>query len=164
ELAGLGLPVAHVARVLLAARQHALGEAEPLAQATDLRAVPAELVDVAAVGGRLERRDRRQDLVLLRDHQRTDLRDVLLRPRVVLRELAAQPIALDEVGIAPEVHVLVERAELARPAALELAVPVAPDLAAHLGVELEVLALLAREQRVGPQLVDHGWWLLRLAI
>src|SRR5439155_19163340 len=42
-----------------------------------------------------------------------------------------------------------------RPAALELAVLVAAVLAADLGVELEVLALLAREQRVRAQLVDH---------
>src|SRR6185295_7940135 len=79
-----------------------------------------------------------------------------LRPRLVLGQLTAQAIALDEVGIAPQVHVLVERAELRRPAALELAVLVAADLAADLGVELEVLGLLAGEQRVRAQLVDHG--------
>src|SRR5690349_5006052 len=164
ELPGLRLPIADVAGVFLAARQHALGEAEPLADLPDLRAIPAQLVEVAAVGRRLERRDRRQHLVLLGEQQRADLRYVALRPLVVLRELAAQPVTLVEARIAPEVHVLVEHAELGGPAALELAVLVAADLAADLGVELEVLGLLAGLERIGAQLVDHDPAPLRSAI
>src|SRR5262249_17222266 len=49
----------------------------------------------------------------------------------------------------------VQGAELGGPVALELAVLVAADLAADLAVELEVLALLARHEGVGAQLVDH---------
>src|SRR3989442_1681910 len=122
ELAGLGLPVAHVARVLLAARQHALGETQPLAEPADLRAVPAQLVDVAAVRRRLERGHRREDLVLLREQQRTDLRHGASRPLPVLGELTAQPPPGVQVGVDPEVDVLVQRPELRRPAALELPV------------------------------------------
>src|SRR6185295_282460 len=47
-----------------------------------------------------------------------------------------------------------------RPRALELAVLVAADRTSDLGVELEVLALLARRQGIGPELVDHGSRLL----
>src|SRR5437879_13056490 len=52
--------------------------------------------------------------------------------------------------------VLIDRPEFSRPPPLELAVLVAPDLASDLPVELEVLRLLARDERVGAQLVDHG--------
>src|SRR5437667_449286 len=69
--------------------------------------------------------------------------------------LARAP-ALVEVGVAPEVDVLVQHAELRREAALELSVLIAADLAADLGVELQVVAELARVEGVGPQLVDHG--------
>src|SRR5215470_4798165 len=155
ELAGLGLPVADVARVLLAAGQHPLGQVEPLREPADLRAIPAQLVDIAAVRRWLERRGRRQHLVFLGQQQRADLRNVALRPLVVLRELAAQSVALVEARIAPQVDVLVQHAELGRPATFELPILVAADLAADLGVELEVLGLLAGLKRIGAQLVDH---------
>src|SRR5262249_46453445 len=121
----------------------------------DLSAIPAQLIDVAGVLGRLQRQDRREDLRLLRQEERPDLRDVALGPLVVPRELGPQPIALFEIGVAPQVNVLVDRPELGRPSPLELAVLVAPDFASNLRVELEVLRLLARNERVGAQLVDH---------
>src|SRR5207245_11094436 len=71
----------------------------------------------------------------------------------------AQRSALIEARIAREVGKLVERARRRRPGALELAVLVAPQRATDLLVQLDVVALLARHQRVGPQLVDHGWLL-----
>src|SRR5262249_53825795 len=74
---------------------------------------------------------------------------------VVLGGLAAEAVALVEARIAPQVDVLVQHAELGRPAAFELAVLVAADLAADLGVELEVFGLLAGLKRIGAQLVDH---------
>src|SRR6185369_5446156 len=162
ELAGLGLPVAHVARVLLAARQHALGEVQPLAEPADLCAVPAQLVEVAAIRRRLEGGHRGEDPVLLGHEQRANLWHVALGPLLVLGQLAAQPLALVQVGIGPEVDVLVQHAELRRPAALELAVLVSADLAAHLGVELQILTLLARLERVRAQLVDHRGLLCRV--
>src|SRR5262249_61214456 len=58
-------------------------------------------------------------------------------------------------GVAPQVDVLVQHAELGRPAAFELAVLVAAHFAADLGVELHVLGLLAGLKCVGAQLVDH---------
>src|SRR5206468_991646 len=116
------------------------------------------------IGRRLQRELRRQDLVLLGEEQRPDLRDVVPAPRLVLRELAPQPLALDEVRVGPEVDVLVQGPELARPRALELAVLVAADRASDLRVELEVFALLAGRQRVGAQLVDHRRVLLLRAI
>src|SRR5207247_9253778 len=83
----------------------------------------------------------------------------LLGPRAVLLEPGAQPIAVIAARIGTEVDNLVERASRRRPGALELAVLVRPQRATDLLVQLEVLALLARHQRVGPQLVDHGWLL-----
>src|SRR5262249_4854524 len=41
ELTGLGLPVAHVARILLTGGQHPLGQAQPLRKSAYLGAVPA---------------------------------------------------------------------------------------------------------------------------
>src|SRR6185436_7022699 len=61
-----------------------------------------------------------------------------------------------EARVFPEVDVLIERAELRRPGAGQPPVVVAADLAADLGVELQIFALLARIQRVGAQLVDHA--------
>src|SRR2546428_336421 len=63
--------------------------------------------------------------------------------------------ALVEVRIAPEMHVLIQRAELRRPRPFELAVPVAADFSAHVAVEPQILRLGAGDQRVGSQFVDH---------
>src|SRR5207244_11700232 len=132
---------------------------EPHARLAHMGAVSPQLVHMRAVRRRLQWQLRLEDLVLLRDVHGPDPRDILLAPRVVLLELGAQPIALIEARIAPEVDKLVERARLRRPGALELAVLVTPQRATDLVVQLEVLALLARHHRVGPQLVDHGWLL-----
>src|SRR5215831_14628039 len=167
ELGDLGLEHADVLRVLLAHGHDRLEMAEPLAGAPDLGAIRPELVDVPAVARRLERQLRREDLVLLGQEERPDLRDIIAAPRLVLGQLAAKPLALDQIGVGPEVDVLVEGSELARPRALELAVLVAADRAADLSVELEVLALLAGLQGVGPELVDHArspGWMRRGAI
>src|SRR2546430_440401 len=159
EVKTCAFPFSAVFRLLLAHWLSRLEGREPLARLAHLGAVRPELVDVPAVHGGPERQLRREDLVLLRDQQGSDLRDVLLGPRVVLHELRAEPFPLDEIGVAPEVDELVERAELRRPRPLELPVLVAPRRAPDLRVELEVLALLARHQRVGPEFVDHGWLL-----
>ncbi len=156
ELARFRLPDPHVGGILLADRHDRLEVAQPLPRLAHLRAIPAELVEMAGLDGRLEGKLDGQDLVLLGLEHGPDLRDVALGPLVVLRQLAPQPIPLVEAGIVPEMDELVQEAELGRPRALELPVLVAPDLPADLLVQLQVLALLARHQRVGAQLVDHG--------
>jgi len=77
---------------------------------------------VPAIGRRLQRKLRRQDLVLLGEEQRYGSSRRSPGPTLVLRELAPQPLALDEVRVGPEMDVLVEGAELGRPRAFELAV------------------------------------------
>jgi hypothetical protein len=100
-----------------------------------------------------------EDLILLGEKYGKDPRDVVAAPDLVLRKLGSQPLALNEIGVAPEGDELVQRAELRRPRALERAVLLAARGTPDLRIELEVLALLPREQRVGAQLVNHGWLL-----
>src|SRR5258705_408076 len=87
--------------------------------------------------------------------QRVGLAEKVL-PGRLLGEARAGFRAVLEVAEAPEMHELVQGAELGEPEAFLLAVLVAADLAADVAGELEVLRLGARRQRVGPELVDHG--------
>jgi hypothetical protein len=75
--------------------------------------------------------------------------DVVPAPDLVLLEFGPQPLALDEIGVAPEGDELVQRAKLRCPRALERAVFLASRGTPHLRVELEILALRSRDQRVG---------------
>src|SRR5262245_10025362 len=83
-------PEAHPSHVLLARRHHRLEEVQPLTGPADLGAIPAQLVDVPGVLGRLERQGRREDLRLLGQEERPDLRDIALGPLVVPGELGPQ--------------------------------------------------------------------------
>src|SRR5688500_14061430 len=104
ELARLRLPEAHAPRVLVAGGHDRLEVLEPLARPAGMGAVPAQLVDIARVGGRRQGQLRRQDLVLLGDQERADLRDVLRAPPLILSERRPELLALVEVGVAPQVH------------------------------------------------------------
>src|SRR5262245_55247194 len=141
ELGDVRLPEPHAVHELLARGHHRLEMVEPFLGPAHVSAIPAELVHPPRVRRGIEREHRRHDLVLLRQQQGPDLRHVLLVPRLVLGEEAAEPLALVEVGEAPEVHELLEGAELGVPEAFLLAEPVAADLAADLARELEVLRL-----------------------
>ena len=118
-------------------------------------AVVAVLVDVPFALRRLERQDRVEEPDVLADEVLADERDVLLRPPFVLRELPPQPLPFVEIGVAPEVHHLVERADLGQPVALQLPVVVAADCAADLARVLRHGRSAAGPQGVGPKLVDH---------
>src|SRR5678815_3439958 len=102
ELARLRLPEAHAPRVLVAGGHDRLEVLEPLARPAGVGAVPAQLVDIARVGWRRQRQLRRQDLVLLGDQERPDLRHVLHAPPFILSERRPELLALVEIGIAPQ--------------------------------------------------------------
>src|SRR6266542_1266138 len=153
ELAGPGAPdrrvlltrfldLEEILAVLLRAAQHG--------------AVDAQLIDVAggAVGGLDVDHGVHHAQVLALD-PRPDGRHVLLGPVLVLRELAAQALAIVQAVVLPQMPDLVQRAELGRPVAVVDAVIVAAYRPAdHLG-GLEVLRHLAGNQGVAAQFVDH---------
>ena len=73
--------------------------------------------------------------------------------RAFLASSAAQPRALVEIGVAPQVHHLVERADLGHPVALELAVVVLADLATEGAGDPRNLRHGALLGRVGSQFI-----------
>ena len=81
-------------------------------------------------------------------------REVFRRPSFVIRKLVAKPLTFVAVGVAPEVHHLVERADLGDPAALELPVVVAADRDGDVGRVRDGLHG-AGTQGDGTQLADH---------
>ena len=155
RLPRIGDPGADVLRVLLAHRHDVLEVLRPLAHPPRGGAVVAVLVDVALGLGRLERENGLEDPDVLTDEVLSDEGDVLLPPPLVLRELAPEPLALVEVGVAPQVHDLVERADLGQPVAFQLPVVVAADRAADLARVLRHGRAGAGPQGVGAKLVDH---------
>ena len=115
---------------------------------------------MVAVRRGLERELCGEDLILLGEKYGKDPGDIVAAPNLVLLKLGPQPLALNEIGVAPEGDELVQRAELGRPRAHERAILLPARGTPELRIELEVLALLPRDQRVGAQLVDHRWLLL----
>src|SRR5262245_19265748 len=122
ELSHLRLPEPDVLRVPLPDRHDGLEVAEPLPGPAHRSTVGPQLVDVSIARGRLHWELRREQLVLLGQEHPADLRQVPLRPRLVLGELATQSLALVEVGIRPEMADLIQRAELGEPVPDERAV------------------------------------------
>src|SRR5229473_2107785 len=92
---------------------------------------------------------------VLAHQQRTDQRQVLAAPARVLGEFSAQSRALAEIAVAPQMHDLIEGADLARPVAFKLAVVILADIARYGTRRLDHVAEAAGLHGVGSQLVDH---------
>ena len=81
-----------------------------------------------------------QQANVLAHQQRTDQRKVFAAPARVLGEFGAQFRALVEIAVAPHVHDLIERADLGRPVAFELAEIIAADVVRHRARRLDHVA------------------------
>src|SRR5205814_9529750 len=87
--------------------------------------------------------------------QGPDQRHILTGPAWILRKLGPHPRALIKTVVAPHVHDLIERPDLGRPVALELAVIVLADVARHGARGLDHVAERAGLYGLGAQFVDH---------
>src|SRR5206468_2587700 len=88
--------------------------------------------------------------------QGADQRHILAGPARVLGQFGPHPRALVETVVAPHVQDLIERPDLGRPIAFELAVVVFADVTRNGARDLDHVAERARLYGVGSQFVEHG--------
>src|SRR3546814_524185 len=109
-----------------------------------------------ALAGPVDLADRAQEANFLVHDVRPDARYVLVAPGRQRTELLAQSLARLEAVVAPQMHHLVQRADIGVPVALEHAVVVAAHPAPDVLVGLDELRDHARLRGVAPQFVDHA--------
>src|SRR3984893_7174066 len=157
RLTCLGLPQADDPGIFLRGRRRRSEYFEPLFDhAGGLGAIVAEFVDVARRCRGNGRPHGVEQADVLAQQQSTDQRNVLAGPARVVGEFAAQFGALIETAVAPQMHDLIERADLGHPVAFELAVVVLADVARYGARRLYHIAERTWLYGVGSQLIDHG--------